>query len=74
MFLSSIQQLDKTFSIRLSSDHFSWIDIGEPNESIVGEYADKDLAMETYDDFFWSMGMKGIRINGGKPWGFGPNE
>jgi len=38
MFLSKLDPTyEKTFSLRFSSDHFSWIDIGTPNESVVGD-------------------------------------
>ena len=52
---------DKTFSTRFSSDHFSWIDYGKINSAMVENIT--AMQNETvYDDFYWSMGMRGIRI------------
>jgi len=64
MFLEGIQDLDKTFSLRFSSDHFSWIDVGKPSENIVGDFTSDEYKLRTYDDFFWSMGVQGVRFNG----------
>ena len=47
--------------MRLSSDHFSWIDLGRLDETIVRKRADlTEITM--YDDFFWSTGLKAIRV------------
>ena len=60
-FLESWPSLgNQTFSTRFSSDHFSWINMGEYKNSAVAE--SNLTQIEMYDDFFWSAGMDAIRI------------
>jgi hypothetical protein len=68
----SLLEDDKLFSTRFSSDHFSWIDYGKINSAMVENIT--AMQNETvYDDFFWSMGMRGIKI-GDNSTAWAPNK
>lgn len=63
----------KMFSTRFSSDHFSWVDWGALNSAAVEDPA-KMLNQTVYNDFFWSMGMRGIKIGDKFEGGFEAND
>eukprot|EP00354_Favella_ehrenbergii_P012674 CAMPEP_0170459908 /NCGR_PEP_ID=MMETSP0123-20130129/6445_1 /TAXON_ID=182087 /ORGANISM="Favella ehrenbergii, Strain Fehren 1" /LENGTH=173 /DNA_ID=CAMNT_0010724661 /DNA_START=617 /DNA_END=1138 /DNA_ORIENTATION=- len=69
-FLESIGDfLDKHFSVRFSSDHFSWLDVGTYNSKEIEDESKLD-PIEVYDDFFWSMPLYGVKFGDTAPWSF----
>jgi hypothetical protein len=59
MFLESFGS--SGFSTQFTTDHFSWIDMGEPKCPDATNGC-SELAIEMYDDFFWSTGNRAIRV------------